>query len=358
MPSSIAFWLRRRRRRSSQHLLAGRGCGVWARCTQRQVLRHGLSPWLVSGPSDRSHRYHARERPDPTIQRFEWLQPMPVRGSSMFLLRVRTRRSAGCQLSSREATGHARRLTTLSLAGWRRQVAEIYGEVRRARGSSARSSAMARAPRPAVPPSTRRAHSDGGRSDAHYRPSLLALRPRLRFAVPRSAVSSERSPTSIATGEEELTRRIRQVGMGGAPRPGRRPARRLVARAVRRRHLRTVPRRYGGNSSYGAGRYLFDTAKGADLGLDGDARARLQLRLPPLVSLRPRWQCPLAPPENILSAAIEAGEKLSPKGSRSRWVPGLEVTTLQSRTARPAGLPPTNGDAPAVASTHISAATP
>ena len=40
--------------------------------------------------------------------------------------------------------------------------------------------------------------------------------------------------------------------------------------------------------TYGGGRYLVDTVKGADLGSDRrHARARLQLRLQPVVRLRP-----------------------------------------------------------------------
>ena len=44
-----------------------------------------------------------------------------------------------------------------------------------------------------------------------------------------------------------------------------------------------------GRETYGAGRYLLDTAKGADLGADArwPADARLQLRLPAVVQLRP-----------------------------------------------------------------------
>ena len=44
-----------------------------------------------------------------------------------------------------------------------------------------------------------------------------------------------------------------------------------------------------GDSTYGGGRYLIDTVKGADLGFDRDSRhggARLQLRLQPLVLVR------------------------------------------------------------------------
>lgn len=68
-----------------------------------------------------------------------------------------------------------------------------------------------------------------------------------------------------------------------------------------------------GTSTYGAGRYLLDTAKGADLG--GDiAQGRLILdfnfAFHPSCAFDPRWSCPLAPPENRLDVHIEAGERL------------------------------------------------
>lgn len=68
-----------------------------------------------------------------------------------------------------------------------------------------------------------------------------------------------------------------------------------------------------GAATYGAGRYLLDTAKGADLG--GDVAAgRLVLdfnfAFHPSCAFDPRWSCPLAPPENRLDVAVEAGERL------------------------------------------------
>ncbi len=49
-----------------------------------------------------------------------------------------------------------------------------------------------------------------------------------------------------------------------------------------------------GGETYGGGRYLLDTVKGADLGTTATApaRARLQLRLQPLVRLRPALELP------------------------------------------------------------------
>jgi uncharacterized protein len=66
-----------------------------------------------------------------------------------------------------------------------------------------------------------------------------------------------------------------------------------------------------GRSTYGAGRYLFDTVKGADL---GDEHGRLVLDFNfaynPSCAYDPKWVCPLAPPPNRLDVAIEAGERV------------------------------------------------
>lgn len=65
-----------------------------------------------------------------------------------------------------------------------------------------------------------------------------------------------------------------------------------------------------GNTTYGAGRYLLDTVKGADLGSSGGALVLdFNFAYNPSCSYDPRWVCPLAPPPNRLDMPIEAGEK-------------------------------------------------
>ncbi len=66
-----------------------------------------------------------------------------------------------------------------------------------------------------------------------------------------------------------------------------------------------------GNSTYGAGRYLLDTVKGADLGSsDEGVVLDFNFAYNPSCSYDPRWVCPLAPPPNRLQIPIEAGERL------------------------------------------------
>jgi uncharacterized protein (DUF1684 family) len=70
-----------------------------------------------------------------------------------------------------------------------------------------------------------------------------------------------------------------------------------------------------GRTTYGAGRYLLDTVKGADLGRDGPEQSAWVLDLNfsynPSCAYDPDWACPLAPFGNRLEAEVPVGE-LSP----------------------------------------------
>jgi len=66
-----------------------------------------------------------------------------------------------------------------------------------------------------------------------------------------------------------------------------------------------------GNQTYGGGRYLWDSAKGADLGIHGDAlNLDFNFAYHPSCVFDPIWSCPLAPQENWLPVPINAGEQL------------------------------------------------
>ena len=69
-----------------------------------------------------------------------------------------------------------------------------------------------------------------------------------------------------------------------------------------------------GTETYGAGRYLVDAAKSADLGGDpatGTLILDFNFAIQPSCAFDPRWACPLAPPENRLDVPIRAGERLA-----------------------------------------------
>jgi len=70
-----------------------------------------------------------------------------------------------------------------------------------------------------------------------------------------------------------------------------------------------------GTTTYGGGRYLLDTIKGADLGGD-DGRLVVDLNFAyhPSCTYDPRWTCPLAPEGNRVGTVVAAGEQLPPGG--------------------------------------------
>jgi uncharacterized protein (DUF1684 family) len=67
-----------------------------------------------------------------------------------------------------------------------------------------------------------------------------------------------------------------------------------------------------GDETYGAGRYLLDTVKGADLGQrDRCVVMDFNFAYQPSCAYDPHWACPLAPPGNCLPVPVRAGERVS-----------------------------------------------
>jgi uncharacterized protein (DUF1684 family) len=65
-----------------------------------------------------------------------------------------------------------------------------------------------------------------------------------------------------------------------------------------------------GGETFGGGRYLLDSIKGADLGRQsGRLVLDFNFSYNPSCAYSPQWHCPLPPPENWLSCPIRAGEK-------------------------------------------------
>jgi uncharacterized protein (DUF1684 family) len=84
-----------------------------------------------------------------------------------------------------------------------------------------------------------------------------------------------------------------------------------------------VPVKDRSTATYGGGRYLLDTIKGADLGSassrpgpDGDAPLVVDLNFAynPSCAYDPAWACPLAPPGNTLAVELACGELVRAKG--------------------------------------------
>jgi uncharacterized protein (DUF1684 family) len=69
-----------------------------------------------------------------------------------------------------------------------------------------------------------------------------------------------------------------------------------------------------GTETYGAGRYVLDAAKSADLGGDperGTLILDFNFAFQPSCAFDPKWACPLAPPENRLDLPVRAGERIA-----------------------------------------------
>lgn len=62
--------------------------------------------------------------------------------------------------------------------------------------------------------------------------------------------------------------------------------------------------------TYGGGRYLIDTVKGADLGSTPESLVvDFNFAYNPSCAYDPAWACPLAAPRNVVSVAIPVGER-------------------------------------------------
>ncbi len=211
----------------------------------------------------------------------------------------------------------------LELADWRRRIAELYAEIRRAWAANpAAAHATWRRERealyrghPASPVPT--GERDGFRAlhwpyaDAWRRTALLEepAGPAIGVHAPGGAVPSiSLIPSSVgAPPPLELVGRVALAVAGGT---ARLPVLQLLEYAG------GIFLPFGdatnGGATYGAGRYLLDTAKGADLGAtDGGALVLdFNFAYQPSCAFDPRWACPLAPPEARLAIAIEAGERI------------------------------------------------
>ncbi len=203
----------------------------------------------------------------------------------------------------------------LELADWRRQMADLYAAVRRIADydpeeawrtwRDERERMYVHHPQSPLAPDARR--------EFHAR--VWRYDPRLRFEVelaPQAAGEPLAEPLAMSTGGE-----MRLTRFGSITVPFAAGARTLAvywlddyAGGLILPFLDAT----NGAETYAAGRYLLDTAKGADLG--GDPRrdmvvADFNFAYHPSCAFDPRWSCPLAPAVNRLDFRLEAGERLT-----------------------------------------------
>ena len=196
----------------------------------------------------------------------------------------------------------------LDLLDWRRQVAGLYAAVRRdvdddpvgtlARHRAGRAALVGHHPQSPLAPEARGA-ADRGLRWWPYRPDL-------RFTatvIPGPAVNP---PLRAVSGTGEV---FDLVVIGALELPVGRLDVYWVDVYGGGLFLPFVDAT-AGTSSYGGGRYLLDTVKGADLGSRGaDLVFDFNFAYNPSCAYDPRWVCPLAPTENWLPVHVAAGEQ-------------------------------------------------
>jgi uncharacterized protein len=197
---------------------------------------------------------------------------------------------------------------SLTLLDWRRRVARLYAEVRSEPDAVAAHDHWRRTRDDLL-----RTHPDSpipraGRADYPGAP-VAAYDPRLRFDV---TVDTEVSPKhmEVSTGSDGVAR-FDRIGCAHLPGGGDLDVWWLGSYGGGV----FVPVKDGtaGTATYGGGRYLIDTAKGADLG-GGEGRLVLDFNFAynPSCAYDPAWACPLAPPGNTLRRSLLAGELMPP----------------------------------------------
>ncbi|MGB6458277.1 MAG: DUF1684 domain-containing protein [Streptosporangiaceae bacterium] len=195
-------------------------------------------------------------------------------------------------------------MTPTSLLDWRRRVAAIYAEVRTTPDpraahqawQAARNALLATHPDSPVPAADRAAFTDV---------PVAPYDPALRY---HAEVDSDIEPVRIevSTGTDGIVP-FQRAGVVHLPGVGDLDVWWLAS--------------YGGGifvpirdtrrdgATYPGGRYVLDTAKGADLGGDdGFLVVDLNFAYNPSCAYDPAWACPLPPPGNVVPVAVNAGE--------------------------------------------------
>jgi uncharacterized protein len=197
---------------------------------------------------------------------------------------------------------------SLTLLDWRRRVARLYAEVRSEPDPAAahdhwrktRDDLLRTHPDSPVP-----RHSRAGYPGA----PVAAYDPRLRFDV---TVDNDVPPKHIevATGSDGVVPFDR---IGRAHLPGGGDLDVWWLGSYGGGVFVPVKDATAGTATYGGGRYLIDTVKGADLGgEEGRLILDFNFAYNPSCAYDPEWACPLPPPGNIVARSLLAGELMPP----------------------------------------------
>lgn len=201
----------------------------------------------------------------------------------------------------------------LDLADWRRRVASLYDAMRRDRRASqlrlvgfraGKDQLFAEHPSSPVPAASRR----NFRGLAYWRHD-----PVLRFSAALEP-DPDAAPLDVPLSTEGPAMPFSRIGWVSFEADGGR-GRLAVYWLNEYGGGIFIPFRdeTSGRETYGGGRYLWDSAKGADLGSAGDELVLdFNYAYHPSCVYDPTWSCPLAPEENWLAMPIAAGERLEP----------------------------------------------
>ena len=197
----------------------------------------------------------------------------------------------------------------ITLLDWRREVFAAYAEVRAASPEAGHALWQARrnelfARHPQSPLAGARKSTFTGLPVAAYDPAY-------RFLCPLQPAASEHRDVETGTDGVVSFDRIGRVHVGDLGTLD-------VWEIAGYGGGLFVPLRDGtaGTTSYGGGRYVLDTRKGADLGSDPSGALVIDFNFAyhPSCAYDPTWACPLAPPGNVLAAPVPVGEQLPPTG--------------------------------------------
>lgn len=199
-------------------------------------------------------------------------------------------------------------ISKLDLVDWRRRVGDLYrtsGPEAHEAFRKGRDQLFKTHPQSPIEPDERLAFT--GLKYFPYDPA---------YRVPAQMFAADGSELVIDTGGEDGAIRFRRVGELHFRLAGE-PCKLTVLSLVQYAGGLFVPFKdpTAPRETYGAGRYLFDTAKDTD-GLvlettpgSPDVVIDFNYAYNASCAYSPRWACPLAPPENFLRVPVTAGEK-------------------------------------------------
>ena len=195
----------------------------------------------------------------------------------------------------------------LDLLDWRRRVGALYAEIRSTgdprrahdRWRATRDALLGTHPQSPIPEESRRRFT--GVPVAPYDPAF-------RFEVTLDA-GVEACRLDVPTGTDGVVR-LDRIGRIILPELGSLDA--WWVGGYGGGLFLPVRDATAGITTYGGGRYVLDTIKGADLGgRDGRLVVDLNFAYNPSCAYDPMWACPLAPPGNVLAIPVTAGELLT-----------------------------------------------